>query len=145
MRNFKLQNGISMVEVLVALVISLFLLGGIVQVYIANKASYSFSNAISRIQENGRYAMDIMTQELRGAGFNGCAVSDPDDEAAMDSLVNNLDPNGVGFNEAGGYILKKPPIQAGVENGGLNGSDSIFLRGPEPSNITVEPLSLIHI
>ena len=97
MRNFKLQNGISMVEILVALVISLFLLGGIVQVFIANKASYSFSNAISRIQENGRYAMDTMTQDLRGAGFNGCAVSDPDDEAAMDSLVNNLNPAGAGF------------------------------------------------
>ncbi len=139
MRNFKFQNGISMVEVLVALVISLFLLGGIIQVYIANKASYSFSNAISRIQENGRYSIDTMAQELRMAGFTGCAVTDPDDEAAMDSLVNNLNPAGAGFDAVGGDILSKPPLEGGVENGGLNGSDSFTLRGPEPSNINVLP------
>ena len=51
-QHFKKQWGISLVEVLVAMVISLFLLSGIIQVYLTNTASYSFTNAISRIQEN---------------------------------------------------------------------------------------------
>ena len=54
----KHQLGLSLVEVLVALVISLFLLTGLGQAYLSNRVSYTFSEAISRIQENGRFALD---------------------------------------------------------------------------------------
>ena len=53
----KHQSGISLVEILVSLVISLFLLGGIVQVYLGNKTTFKFSNAISEVQENGRFSL----------------------------------------------------------------------------------------
>lgn len=137
MKYLKRQQGISFVEVLVALVISLFLLGGIVQVYLANKTSYRFSNATSRIQENARYSMDIMAQELRMAGFFGCAVFDPDDDAAMDAITNNLDPDGTGYNTDLHDFLDQPLVE-GTDNDGLNGSDSITLRGAYPGNATVE-------
>ncbi|MBT4077240.1 MAG: prepilin-type N-terminal cleavage/methylation domain-containing protein, partial [Gammaproteobacteria bacterium] len=39
------QTGLSLVEIMVALVISLFLMGGITQVYLGNNASYRFSDA----------------------------------------------------------------------------------------------------
>ncbi len=138
MKYLKHQHGISLVEVLVALVISLFLLAGIVQVYVANKASYAFTSSISRIQENGRYAMEVMARELRMAGFFGCAVFDPEDSTAMDAIVNNLNPNGPGFNLDLHDFLEKDLVE-GTENDGLNGSDSITLRGAEPGNVTVQP------
>ena len=124
-----------MVEVLVALVISLFLLGGVVQVYTANKASYSFTDAISRIQENGRYAMDTMTTDLRMAGFFGCAIFDPDD---TENIVNNLDPNGPGYDPAL-YDFILAGVIEGTEGDGLNGSDSVTLRGAKPNQVNVHP------
>jgi type IV pilus assembly protein PilW len=135
---FRHQIGISLVEVLVAMVISLFLLAGIVQVYLANSASYSFTNAVSRVQENARYAMDIMAQDLRMAGFFGCAVYDPEDPAAMDLLVNNLNTAGPGYDPELHDFLSQPLVE-GTENDGLNGSDSITLRGTSPGNVTVLP------
>ena len=138
MKYLKHQHGISLVEVLVALVISLFLLAGIIQVYVGNKSSYTFSNSISRIQENGRYALETMAQDLRMAGFFGCAIFDPEDDAAMDSIVNNLNPNGVGFTDGIHNFLEKDLVE-GTENDGLNGSDSITMRGAEPGNVTVQP------
>jgi len=138
MKYLKHQHGISLVEVLVALVISLFLLAGIIQVYVGNKSSYTFSNSISRIQENGRYALETMAQDLRMAGFFGCAIFDPDDDAAMDSIVNNLNPNGIGFNDGDHNFLENDLVE-GTENDGLNGSDSITIRGAEPGNVTVQP------
>jgi type II secretory pathway pseudopilin PulG len=87
------QTGISMVEVLVALVISLFLLSGIVQVYLGNKTAYRFTEAVARIQENGRFAIESITQDLRMAGFFGCAMFDPEDTS---NIVNNLNPSGAG-------------------------------------------------
>jgi len=129
------QRGISLVEVLVALVISLFLLGGIIQVYLGNKTSYAFSNSISRIQENGRFAMDMMAQDLRMAGFFGCAIPDQEDEG---TIVNNLNPAGIGYNTDLHDFLAENLIE-GSENDGLNGSDSITLRGAEPGNLSVQP------
>ncbi len=130
------QHGISLVEVLVALVISLFLLGGIIQVYLANKTSYAFTNSISRIQENGRFAMDVMAQDLRMAGFFGCAIFDPEDEEIKDTIVNNLDPAGTGYDPDLHDFLEKDLVE-GTDNDGLNGSDSITLRGAKPGQATV--------
>ena len=65
MKHISKQKGISLVEILVALVISLFLLGGIVQVYLGNKTTFKFTNALAEIQENGRFALDWMSQDLR--------------------------------------------------------------------------------
>lgn len=133
-RHFKQQRGISLVEVLVAMVISLFLLSGIIQVYLTNTASYSFTNAISRIQENARYAMDTMAQDLRMAGYFGCAVFDRSDPAAMQAIVNNLDTAGPGYDANLFDILGEPLIE-GTEND-VNGSDTITLRGALAGNAT---------
>jgi len=127
----KHQLGLSLVEVLVALVISLFLLTGIVQVYMSHKVSYTFSEAISRIQENGRFALDTMTQDLRMAGFFGCAIFDPADTT---TLVNNLNPANPGFDD----FFVQGPLN-GTEGDGLNGSDSITLRGAKPDQVTIQP------
>lgn len=135
MNKYTRQLGISMVEILIALVISLFLLGGIVQVYIGNKASYTFTDAIGRIQENGRFAMDTLTQDLRMAGFWGCATFDPDDPA---NITNNLDPNGPGYDPALYDFILQGMIE-GTENDGLNGSDSVTLRGSKPMQVNVHP------
>jgi len=125
----------SLVEVLVALVISLFLLTGIVQVYLSNRVSYTFSEAISRIQENGRFALDTMTQDLRMAGFFGCAIFNPLDTS---TLVNNLDPAGTGYTVAI-YDFINEGLLDGTENNGMNGSDSITLRGAKPNQTTIAP------
>ncbi len=135
MNKFKHQSGLSLVEVLVALVISLFLLTGIVQVYLSNRVAYTFSEAISRAQENGRFALDTMTQDLRGAGFFGCAIFDSADTS---TLVNNLNPAGAGYDAAIHDFIGQGPLE-GTENDGLNGSDSITLRGAKPDQVTVHP------
>ena len=131
----KHQFGMSLIEVMVALVISLFLLAGIVQVFMANRASYTFSESISRIQENGRFALDTVAQDLRMVGFFGCAVFDPADTS---NLVNNLNPAGAGYDAALHDFINQG-LLGGTENDGLNGSDSITLRGAKPDQVTVQP------
>ncbi|MFV2033435.1 MAG: PilW family protein, partial [Gammaproteobacteria bacterium] len=135
MKYSKYQYGMSLVELMVAMVISLFLLAGIVQVYLANKTSYTFSDSISRIQENGRFSLDNMTQDLRMAGFFGCATFDPADTS---NLVNNLDPLGPGYNAALYDIIGQGAIE-GTDNGGLNGSDSVTIRGAAPGAVGIQP------
>jgi type IV pilus assembly protein PilW len=64
-------RGFSLVELMVAMVITLILLAGIGQIFLSSKKSYTLQDSLSRMQENGRYAMDTLSQDLRRAGYWG--------------------------------------------------------------------------
>jgi type IV pilus assembly protein PilW len=66
-----LQRGFSLVEMMVALVITLILLAGIGQIFLSSKKSFLIQDSLGRLQENGRYAMETLTQDVRRAGFWG--------------------------------------------------------------------------
>lgn len=67
-------RGFSLVELMIALVLGLVLSAGIIQVFLANRQSQRVEQTVARLQENGRIALDIITQDLRMAGFYGCAA-----------------------------------------------------------------------
>jgi len=64
--------GFSMVELLVAMTMGLFLIGGMVTVFAGNTQSTELNRAVASMQESARYALDRMSSELRMAGFQGC-------------------------------------------------------------------------
>jgi len=66
------QSGFSLVELMVALVIGLFLTIGVIQLLVGSKQSYRFHDALSRLQENGRFALEAMTRDIRMASYRGC-------------------------------------------------------------------------
>ena len=66
------QSGFTIVEIMVAMVVSLVLLGGVLQIYISSKQTYTMAENVSRMQENARFAMNILTKEIRMAGFMPC-------------------------------------------------------------------------
>lgn len=71
------QHGLTLVEILVALVISLFLTAGVIQLFIGTKQTYRFHDALSRLQENGRFALDRMTWDIRMAGYSPPGTTPP--------------------------------------------------------------------
>lgn len=135
MKALNTQAGISLVEIMVALVISLFLLGGIVQVYSGQKTTFKFSNALAEIQENGRFALDTMTQDIRLSGEWGCVPFDPADT----SNINNQLGGGTvpSYDNQLHDFVNQAAIQ-GTNNTGLNGSDGITVRGGKPGQSNVE-------
>ena len=66
------QSGVGMVELLVALVLSSLVSIVVIQLFIQNKISYTAHENITRLQENGRYALQLVTQTLRSSDFWGC-------------------------------------------------------------------------
>ena len=65
------NRGFSLVELMVALVITLILLAGIGQIFLSSKKSFTIQESLGRMQENGRYAMETLAQDVRRAGFWG--------------------------------------------------------------------------
>jgi type IV pilus assembly protein PilW len=124
MKRLNKQLGISLVEVLVALVISLFLLAGIVQVYTGNKTAFRFTNALAEIQENGRFALDTMTQDLRLAGEWGCVEFD---SANTDNFNNTIPGVMPGYDSDFHDFVGEEAIE------GTDGvTDTIIVRGGRP-------------
>lgn len=71
--NTQAQQGFSIVEILIGLVISSILMTGIIEIYIGNKQTYRVQDALTQVQENGRAAIDLLTQDVRMAGYQGCS------------------------------------------------------------------------
>jgi type IV pilus assembly protein PilW len=70
----KARKGFTLVELMVAMTVGLFIAGGILQIFLGSKQSYRATEAMSRLQENGRFALDYMSRDLRQIGFKGlCA------------------------------------------------------------------------
>ena len=64
-------HGFSLVELMVALVITLILLAGIGQIYLSSKKSFTIQDTLGHQQENARYAVEIVAQDLRRVSYWG--------------------------------------------------------------------------
>ena len=65
------QRGLSLVELMVSMLLGLFLSGGVVGAYLDARRNYYYEEQMARMQENGRYAMRLLSRELVMAGFLG--------------------------------------------------------------------------
>ncbi len=70
------QRGMSLVELMIAVVLGLFLTWGAIQAFLSGKQAYSLQQSLSRIQENGRMAQEFIGFDIRNAGDYGCAAGD---------------------------------------------------------------------
>lgn len=66
------QRGLTLIELMVAIVIGLILTAGVLQIFIGSQQTYRFQESLSRIQENGRFALETLARDLRGADYRGC-------------------------------------------------------------------------
>lgn len=67
----KLQ-GFSLVELMIAMVLGLLVLGGVIGVFIANQSTSRANMALSELQNTARLSFQLMSQDIRNAGFSGC-------------------------------------------------------------------------
>lgn len=91
-------SGIGLIELLVALVLSSVVSIAVIQLFIQNKSSYSAHENTTRLQENGRYALQVIAQSLRSGDFWGCLpIYKKTPTATPDSQypnVNGIEVNG---------------------------------------------------
>ena len=67
-------KGFSLIELMVAMTLGLLLSIGIVTLFGATSKTNKVQDALARLQENGRYAMTRMTDDLRMVGGQYCAA-----------------------------------------------------------------------
>ncbi len=119
------QTGLTLIEILVAMVISLILMAGVLQIFQSNRQSFRVQESLSLIQENGRTAMRILAKELRMAAFWGCRSQD------ISIITDNLNPGGADYEN----LLTNGGI-AGINGAGTT-PDRITITGARSNRLTL--------
>ncbi len=143
------EKGFSLVELMVAMTIGLFLLAGLLYVYIGASQSSRFQGALSQMQTNARYAFELMSRDIRMAGFTGSLQTNPSNIAPVPlgsqlcSLVNlfgNLDCTGVSSGPLVGYSNTNPPGVCTTAD-----TTPCYLADPDADAATSSPDSLTMV
>jgi type IV pilus assembly protein PilW len=71
----KPQRGFSLIELMVAILLSSLLLLGVLELYSNTSRTDRSGNELARIQESGRIAFELIGREARRVGYQGCVAS----------------------------------------------------------------------
>jgi type IV pilus assembly protein PilW len=86
------SRGFSLIELMVALAISLIVMLGAVQIFISARSIYISQNASAGMQEDARFVLSKMIQEVRMVGMFGCLGTITDASSAGDFNANQISP-----------------------------------------------------
>ena len=88
--NLRHAAGLSLIELMVALLIGTILVLGLVQVFAASRTAYQTSEGLARVQENARFAIDFLQRDIRMAGHFGCVNDQSHWVKGAGDLANHL-------------------------------------------------------
>jgi type IV pilus assembly protein PilW len=81
------QLGFGLIELMIALVLGLLVIGAAFAVFQSNQATYRANEGLNRIQENARVAFELMSRDLRAAGGSACSSASVMETADANSLL----------------------------------------------------------
>ena len=128
--------GLTLVELMVAITVGLIMMNIVLQVYLGSRQSYLTQEAVSRIQENGRLAVEFLSRDARMAGYMGCLTGKELNAQSYRNMLN--DPDGFGFDF--GDLVQGYDVTAANPAPGVNalpGTDALVLRLQRGGGVTV--------
>lgn len=84
----KRQAGLTIVELMVALILGLLLIGGTINIFVSNRQAFRTTEQLGRLQENTRIAFELMARSVREAGGMPCGSDLPTGNVVNDSATN---------------------------------------------------------
>jgi type IV pilus assembly protein PilW len=125
--SIKKQKGLTLLELMIAVALGIFITAGMIQLFINSKQNYRVQESLSRLQENGRFAMGFIARDIRMASYWGCLQN------GLDNTTNGLDPAGTN------YDINYHGFGQGIVglNGAANAPDTLTLRGAFGNGIAI--------
>lgn len=62
----------TLIEMMIALLLGILVIGSVVAVFLANRQSYDTNRGLAQIQDEARTAFTLMARDIRQAGLTGC-------------------------------------------------------------------------
>lgn len=101
------QRGVSLIELMVALVIAALLGIGIAQIFGGTRLAFNTNVALARAQENSRFALDFLNRDLRMTGHLGARNEQGAPGGAPEDPFTNLFFNHMAV-DTGGVNARRP-------------------------------------
>jgi len=158
----KRSQGLSLIELMVAMVLSLFLTLGIIQIFQSNKHTYRAQAGLSAVQESGRFALSFLMDDIRAAGFTGCGnLKDKEinlngtgvlfsNDVVVDGFENGAGwTNGTGIQRVAntdvvtvtGIVQRRVPLAESMDNE----SSNIIVEVPSSAALDINNGDLLYI
>lgn len=121
------QKGLSLVELLIAMLLGLLLIAGALQMMLSSQEIYQTTDTLSRIQENGRFALNFLSKDVRMAGHNTTEKADGKvfwDEAC--GATNPCTTNGALSDSDQIGILMNPSSDVDCQGNAVGSEDTVI-------------------
>ena len=116
------QQGMTLVELMIAMVIGLIVLGAVSSVFISTRQTFRTTDSLSRIQESARYALEMMARDIRMTGYIGCGN-------LQTITVNTIANSPVEALEFDNALRGRDAPSGQIAGIDLVGSDTITIKG----------------
>lgn len=73
MKSITKEHGVSLIELMIAVALGLFLTSGILYLYLGSKTTQTTQGSVSNVQESLRFGFEYLAFDIRMAGYMGCA------------------------------------------------------------------------
>ena len=103
--NMKKNNGVTLIELLIVMVIAAILVGGIYSLFMTQQRSYTVQDQVTGVQQDARAALTILARDIRmagfwvgagsGSGFDGVAIHGLYNYAVVDDNGGTSSPDGI--------------------------------------------------
>lgn len=120
------QRGFTLIELMVALVLGLLVIGAAGSIFLSNRRVYGSTEAINRIQENQRSAFELLARDIREAGANPCQRFTSTNRPVMQMTGPNTT-----------FWSRFPDGLFGVDGTGAGGSDSLTVYSANSTQYNV--------
>jgi len=82
------QGGFNLIELMIAMLLGLLVVGAAIGIFLSNRLTYSTTEGMSRLQESARISFEMMARDIREAGGNACDVNLPVANVLTDPTAN---------------------------------------------------------
>lgn len=137
LRKMQRQRGLTLIELMIALVLGLVVTGGAISLFVANREVTRATENLSRMQENSRIAFELMARSLRDAGGTPCGAR------IVTNVLNNSSATWWA-NWAGNVIrgyegnTTSPAVTTGTGNSQrVDGTDALILMSGDGVGLTI--------
>lgn len=122
------QRGLTLVELLVSLILSSLITLAATALYSVTVSSYKTVDAGQELQDNGRFALEVIGQAARLAGYQNYAQRDGSGRDNSRRFAATSFPTVRGFNNAKVSTPGTITDDGATNNGGVNLSDTLAFR-----------------
>jgi type IV pilus assembly protein PilW len=142
----KHTRGFSLIELMIAVTLALIVTTGVISVFIGSRNAYNATSGTAALTDGGRFAMNFISDSVRGAGFMACTTS-PNVQGTLNAGATplpfsftqslggfeaaNTSPGGAGF------AITLAPLVADGNNGHWLGGLDAALTGLAVENSDV--------